>query len=96
MALALNDHDGVLRVTGTTSTPSSLFTDRRKINHIYWYRPTTAGHILSFLTNSDKDFLQFYAHSANYSQQIPLYGHDVTGLKIDDMDSGTVYIFYRI
>jgi len=94
MAVQTTDHDGVITVTGTTATAQSIFTDRKKIQCIYWYRPTTAGHMLHLITNSDKDFVRFYCDNADCSQNLILNGFDVQGLKVDDMDSGTLKIFY--
>ena len=94
MAITKNDHDGLITINGTTSTAQSVFTDRRDIRWIYWYRPTTVGHMAHFLTGTDKDFVRFYCDNADCSQNLPCGGHPVQGLKIDDLDSGTIKISY--
>jgi len=58
MALTKNDNKGhrIIHITGTTATPSSIFTDDKFIDRIVWDGPSTAGHKLSILTGNDKPF----------------------------------------
>lgn len=94
MAVNITDHDGVITLTSTTATAQSLFTDRRHIKNIYWERPTTAGHKVNFITGANKQFVGLYCDVENRSQNLPLDGKPITGLKVNDMDSGTISIFY--
>ena len=95
MSLTTTDKGGVITVTGTTGVAESIFTDRRRIRNIYWYRPLTAGHLLNMLTANNREFISFYCDVGDRSQNIFMGGQPIEGMKINDMDSGTVKIYYQ-
>ena len=95
MALTTNTNKGhkIIHITGTTTTPSSIFTDDKFIDRIVWDGPTTAGHKLSILTGNNKPFYGWTC-SVNNSGHDQKLGRFIAGMKIDDLDSGEVYVYY--
>jgi len=95
MALTKNDNKGhrIIHITGTTATPSSIFTDDKFIDRIVWDGPSTVGHKLSILTGNDKPFYGWTC-SVNNGGHDQKLGRFIAGMKIDDMDSGEVYVYY--
>jgi len=88
-----------IKVTGTTATDETVIdnTDLRnagspRISHIYWYKPTTAGHLLSVKASTGKEICKAVCEASNQSVIIPILAqfYDIV---IDDMDSGEVQIF---
>ena len=62
------------------------------ISHIIWLNPTSAGHLAVVKDLGGKEIASFRCESANESQVYPVLGH-YDGIVIDDLDSGTIYIY---
>jgi len=96
VALNINDNKGVgiIHITGTTSTPQTIFSELRYIDMIIWNGGTAGGHKVHILTGNDKPFLGFTFFAVNQSERIKI-GRDINGMKIDDLDSGELFIYFR-
>jgi len=88
-----------LKITGTTAVAQTVISNELLqaasngfISHVYWYKPTTAGHLLSILTSTGKEICKCVCEAENQSIIIPILDrfYDIV---IDDMDSGEVQIF---
>lgn len=92
MALTTDKEQNIIKVTGDTNTSTEVFADLVFIKHVYWYNPTTAGHLLAIKDKNGKDIILMRCESNNQSQVWPIITK-VNGIYIDDMDSGTLYIY---
>lgn len=94
----VNTSGSPIVVTGTTNTNDEVYTPSAgagvKILWVYWYLPTTAGHLCALKTKDGKPILQMRCENANESQFFPLW-QTWGNIYCDDMDSGTLYIYIR-
>ena len=95
MTLTVGDKGYVIKVTGTTAVAQVVTANFVRLGGILWYRPTTIGHLLNITDTDGDDFVQGYCDIANISKWWNFQDQPVNGLKIDDMDSGTVYIYLK-
>ena len=79
-------------VTGTTTTNDKVTDDIVRVKAVYWHVPTTAGHKLSVKRKDTSIVCQLQCEYANESQFIPV-NISAEGIYVDDMDSGTLYIY---
>lgn len=94
MAITSNTSGSIFKITGTTATSTSVTDNQIFIKHIYWYNPTTAGHLLSLTDRNGRDIIDCYCDTANVSQIHPII--TITdGIYVDDMDSGALFIYTR-
>jgi len=94
MAITVVKGTNPIKVTGTTAA-SNVVTDNLVFaKFLYWYNPTTAGHLLSVKDKNGSDICQLRCETNAESQIFPLY-IPINGMYIDDMDSGTVYIYTK-
>lgn len=82
-------------VTGTTGT-SEKITDSMNIyvKMVYWYNPTGAGDLLSLTDKNGNALVPARCEVANESQWLPVFS-SFSGIYVDDMDSGTLYIYTK-
>ena len=62
------------------------------MRYVYWYNPTTAGHLLSLIDSKGDDIVVARCESDGESQWLPVYTK-FNDIYCDDMDSGTLYIY---
>ena len=93
MSLTITN-DNPLKVTGTTSTSQAITTDNVGLKFVYWYNPTTSGHLCNLVDSAGDPILPMRANSANDTQMWPVFKY-VDGIYCDDMDSGTLYLYLR-
>lgn len=94
MSLTVDSTCNPIKVTGTTDTSTSITTKQTYIKFIQWYQPTAQGHLLSVKDVEGNIITPAYCETANESQWIPIFGV-FKGITIDNMDSGSVYIYIR-
>ena len=83
-----------IKCTGTASADEEIKSGLTFINFVYWYNPTTAGHLLSLIDQNGNDIVVARCETDGESQLLPV-GVKADGLHCDDMDSGTLYIYIR-
>jgi len=93
MALAITALNPLV-VTGTTATSVSVYKNEIDIEAVYWYKPTTVGHLLSVKDGVGNRIALLECEISNESIRLPI-GWPYKGITIDDMDSGTVFIYRR-
>lgn len=93
MALTVDKTRTPIKVTGTTSANQEVFPDLVYIKYLYWYAPTTIGHLCSLKDKAGADIAILACETANGSLLFPLYTQ-FHGIYCDDMDSGTLYIYH--
>lgn len=84
-----------IRVTGTTDINAVIYKPTSQvvyIRRVYWFNPTTTGHLCTLKDENGKYIIEMRAEANNGSQWHEI---DVAFRSIycDDMDSGTVYIY---
>ena len=95
MSLTVTDKGNVIQVTGTTAAAQAVSTNFMHLVGVLWYAPSTQDHLLSITDKSGNQVLKGKCVTANASNWWDLDGLPVNGLKIDDMDSGEVYIMVK-
>ena len=94
----VNTSGSPLVITGTTNTNDEIITPGGGvgvfIKWVYWYNPTTAGHLCSLKTKDGKQILLMRCENAGESQFFPLWS-TWGNVYCDDMDSGSLYIYIR-
>jgi len=81
-----------IKVTGTTAADTEILGVPVYIKFIYWYKPATAGHLLSLVDKSGNDIVVGRCETDDESQWFPIYTK-FDAIHCDDMDSGTLYIY---
>jgi len=97
MALTVTTGTGnPLVVTGTTTVKDDIYTSSQPvgIKFVYWYKPTSEGHLCNLIDGNDNAIIKMEAVSDNDTQMWPLFKY-VDSIYCDDMDSGTLYIYLR-
>ncbi len=96
MPLTVNNTGNPIIVTGTTGSDTEIFKAASYviIKYIYWFNPTTIGHLATIKDRTGREILPMRCEVANQSQMWPVWSK-LHGIHIDDMDSGAVYIFIR-
>ncbi len=79
-------------ITGTTSTSQEVTDEDVFVKYVRWWRPLVVGHKLSLTDGSGNQKVLEYCDDADQSINIPIYGI-FRGIKIDDLDSGEVFIY---
>ena len=64
------------------------------IKSVYWYRPTTAGHLASLKNRNGDVIIPLRCEADNISQWFDI-SLSVDGIYCDDLDSGTLYVYCR-
>jgi len=93
MALTTVKTISPIKVTGTDTTENTIYTGDIWIERIYWYDPTTNGHLVSITDANGLTIALFKCVTASIglAQERVIKGY-YNGIKIDDMDSGTIFI----
>jgi len=92
MAISVDEGLTTLKVTGTTDASAKVTDKWINIKSVYWFNPTTAGHLLTIVDKNSGPIMELRAESDNASQFYEL-GCAYSGIYITDMDSGTLYIY---
>lgn len=85
-----------LVVTGTTTESDDIYTETQPVGlkMVYWYNPTTAGHLCNLIDGNGNAIIKMRANTNNDTQMWPIFKY-VEQIYCDDMDSGTLYIYLR-
>ena len=94
MAITVVNTVNPIKVTGTESSASAVLTKDVYIKFIQWYKPTTAGHLLSVVDSNGNQIVKAYCENANETYWLPIFT-EFRDIYINDMDSGEVYIYIR-
>ena len=92
MALTVDATRNPIKVTGTTAVDEEIFSNIVFIKFVYWYNPTNVNHLLVLKDKEGADIIPMKCEVANESQMWPLWT-TWHGIRCDDMDSGTLYIY---
>ena len=80
-------------ITGDTNTSVKISDEQVKVKWVYWFNPTTSGHLLSLTDKNGDQIIEAICEGANESvPPLPIF-QTYTGVYCNDMDSGTLYIF---
>ena len=94
MSLTIDKNAMPIIVTGTTSTSVEVIGRAIYLRYVYWYKPTTKGHLLSLVDGNERSITKGIAAVADDAVILPVFGiYD--SIKCDDMDSGTLYIYHK-
>lgn len=93
MPLTVTGHNPV-KVTGTTSVNQQIMGGVPKVKFIYWFNPTTEGHLCTLKDVNGYDIIPMRANTENDTQMWTILTN-VREIWCDDMDSGTLYIYIR-
>lgn len=85
-------------VTGTTTSSTAIVASGRyQINRLHWLNATAQGMKLALQDGTGHELWEFYCDNDGESLSVsfdpPLRAVD--GIYSDDMDSGTLYIYYN-
>lgn len=92
MSITADEKCNPITVTGTCSSAEKVTDKMTYVKFIRWYKPTTVGHLLSVLNKNGNAITDAYCDVANVSQDIPIFTI-LEGIYIDDMDSGSLFIY---
>ncbi len=92
MAITSDKEGNPIVVTGTTNTDDEVLDRPVFIKFVYWYNPTTAGHLVSLKDGNGKAIVPLYCDTENQSQWVPIFTR-FDAIRCDDMDSGAIYIY---
>ncbi len=81
-------------VSGTTSSNDLVLGVPVYIKFVYWYNPTTAGHLLSLKDENGSVIVPGRCEADAKSQWFPIFTR-FSAIYCDDMDSGTAYIYIK-
>jgi hypothetical protein len=95
MALTVSEGTGnPIKVTGTATSDETILTGTRGLKFVYWYNPTTTGHLCNLIDVNGNPIIPMRANSNNDTQIWPIFKY-VEEIHCDDMDSGTLYLYLR-
>ncbi len=92
MALTIVKVGTPIKVTGTTAADQEILDELVYIKFVYWYNPTTAGHLFVLKDNAGQEILAGRCETDGFSQWMPVYTK-FNGIRSDNVDSGTIYIY---
>ena len=98
MPLTVSTNKKIIRVTGTTDTAQVILGPSAAdvyINSIYWFKPTTAGQLLTLKTSDGDHIIELACEADGVSRGPFKIETHVKDIYCDDMDSGTLYIYTR-
>jgi len=93
LLIILNEVNPIV-ITGATEFSTDVLANLVFIKLVRWYRPATAGHLLSLTDGGGKLLLKDYCVTANKSKNTEL-NTKFRGIACDDLDSGEVHIYIR-
>lgn len=89
--------DHPIHVTGTTAAIAAVTTNRVTITAIYWFSPDTVGHLAAIQDGNGREIMEFECVVADqglwWVPPEPIVCPN--GIYMDDMDSGTLYIYIK-
>ncbi len=96
MPITVDAKSSPIVVTGSTTTDSEILAKEEKAytKFIYWYKPTTAGDLVTLTDGDGRVIITMRAEADNGSQQWDI-DTQYYGIRTTDMDSGTLYIYVR-
>ncbi len=92
MALTVDNDGSPIVCTGDTATDQEILDRAAYIKFVYWYKPTTVGHLLSLKNRDGIIIVPAYCDVADRGQWLPVFTQ-YNSIHCDDMDSGTLYIY---
>ena len=92
MSLTVDDDGTPIIVTGTATADTEIREDITYIKYVYWYNPTSTGHLCNITDGVGRSIIKMRAECDGDTQMWPI-GLTVKGIRCDDMDSGTLYIY---
>jgi len=94
MAIVVDESASPIIITGTTGASEVITLRARFVQSVYWYKPTTLGHLLSVTDGNGRTVTRACVAVADEGIIIPVNAvYD--SLYCDDMDSGILYIYHR-
>jgi len=95
MSLTSDTNGTPIKVTGTTNSDTEIVPETKLIyvKYVYWYNPTTTGHLCHITDGQGRSIIKMRAETDGDTQMWPI-GSSFYGLRCDDMDSGTLYIYH--
>ena len=95
MALTVDNNGTPIVVTGTTDVSQEVVPANQSIyvKFIYWYNITTSGHLLSIKDGNGRIITTAKCQKDGDYELLPIM-LSLRGIFIDDMDSGTLYIYH--
>ena len=93
MPLTVDNLGSPIIVTGTTEADTEILSDNGivHIRTIYWYNPVSSAHLCNVTDGNGRVILPMYA-AANVSQYFDI-NYSYFGIRCDNLDSGTLYIY---
>lgn len=91
---ALDDEIPII-VSGDTSTSVRITSSKVTIKLIYWYNPTTIAHLMAIQDRNGSNLFPMKCVVATQSQISGPISIPADGIYMDDLDSGTVYIYFE-
>lgn len=88
-----------IKVAGTCDESVVITADFRAVQKVLWVGATAAGQKVNITNTAGKTLFPFASHLPGqgalltYQYDFPVTPHPCYGLKVDDMDAGTVYIY---
>ena len=95
MALSVTKDVTPIKCSGTTAVRQAIITRPVFIKFVYWYKPTTIGHLFSLKSITDEKVTEItygYCEAANGSLWFPVYTK-YDNVYCDDLDSGDLLIY---
>jgi len=95
MALTVDKNGNPIVVTGTATSAEVVIpaTQLIYIKFMYWYNITTSGHLLNVTDGTGRIIAPSKCSKDGDYEIIPVMS-SFRGIKIDNMDSGTLYIYH--
>ena len=83
-----------IRITGTTDVSAEVYDENSlvKIKHLYWFNPTTAGHLCTLKDRDGNYIAELRAEADNGSERLDINAV-FNSVYLSDLDSGTLYIY---
>jgi len=96
LAITVAQKGNPIRVTGTTDTSNEIHNGREAIyvGKVYWFAPSTAGHLLTLQTSKGIYIAELRCDADNVSVELDVCAY-FDDIYCTDMDSGTLYIYTR-
>ena len=100
MAITTNDATvNPIKIAGTTATAVAITTRLVYVQKVIWYGATTAAHKMSITNTAGDQLFKLTADAPGtsgemmYTIDFMIHPHPCQGLKVNDLDSGEVYIY---
>jgi len=96
MALTIDKLGSPIKITGTTATSTEVYGPSPKtfVKWVYWYNAGSSGDKARVKDGLGRVIIQMRARNNNDIQCWPVW-QGCEGVYVDDLDSGTLYIYVR-